>query len=78
MNSGANAENTLSDDVSSNGRSAVRRLDTPNRPVAIARFVYNTFKETLLHPTATSYLNRRTGRLVGRDNGKASENDSIR
>ena len=55
-----------------------RRLGTPNRPVAIARFVFNTFKETILHPTATSYIDKRTGKFVGRDNGKVSENDNIR
>ena len=55
-----------------------RRLGTPNRPVAIARFVFNTFKEAILHPTAMSYIDKRTGKFVGRDNGKVSENDDIR
>ena len=49
-----------------------RRLGTPNRPVAIARFVGNIFKESLFHPTATSYIDKRTGKLVGRDSKKGS------
>ena len=52
----------------------VRRLGTPNRPVAISRFVFNTFKEALLHPTTTSYIDKQTGKFIGRDNGKVSEN----
>ena len=42
------------------------RLDTPNRPVAIGCFVYNIFKEAILHPRSTSYIDRRTGRFIGR------------
>ena len=56
----------------------VRRLDTPNRPVAIARFVGNTLKEAVLHPTVTSYIDKRTGRLVGRDDKKVSEDGNPR
>ena len=50
----------------------IPRLDTPNRPVAISRFVFNTFREAILHPTVTSYLDRRTGKVVGRDDKKVS------
>ncbi len=50
----------------------VRRLDTPNRPVAISRFVFNTFKESFLHPTVTSYIDRRTGKVVGRGDRRVS------
>ncbi|MYE55142.1 MAG: hypothetical protein F4X34_08115 [Chloroflexi bacterium] len=78
MHNDSNTDNGLSDKVASNGRRPVRRLDTPNRPVAITRFVFNTFKEAFLHPTTTSYIDRRTGKLVGRDNDKASEDGSIR
>ena len=55
-----------------------RRLGSPNRPVAISRFVFNTFKEAILHPTTTSYIDKRTGKFVGRINGKVSENGGIR
>ena len=72
MRNESNAENRLSDKVASNGRCPVRRLDTPNRPVAIARFVFNNFKEAFLHPTVTSYIDRRTGKVVGRDDRKVS------
>ena len=51
-----------------------RRLGSPNRPVAISRFVFNTFREALLHPTTTSYIDKRTGKFISRDNGKVSEN----
>ena len=54
------------------------RLDTPNRPVAIACFVYNIFKETILHPRGTSYIDRRTGRFINRSDGKVAENDDAR
>ena len=47
-----------------------RRLGTPNRPVAIARFVFNTFKEALLHPTVTSTFDMRTGKVIARDGKK--------
>ena len=47
-----------------------RRLGTPNRPVAIATFVFNTFKEALLHPTVTSTLDMRTGKVIARDGKK--------
>ena len=49
-----------------------RRLGTPNRPVAIARFVSNTFKEAILHPTVTSTFDMRTGKVVARDGKKLS------
>ena len=78
MHNDSNTDNGLSDGVSLNSFRPVRRLDTPNRPVAITRFVFNTFKETFLHPTATSYIDRRTGKLVGRDNDKVPEDGSIR
>lgn len=51
---------------------AARRLGTPNRPVAIFTFVYNTFKEALLHPTVTSTLDMRTGKVIARDGKKLS------
>ncbi len=54
-------------------RRPVRRLDTPNRPVAIARFVGNTFKEAILHPTVTSTLDMRTGKVIARDGKKLSD-----
>ena len=47
-----------------------RRLGTPNRPVAITTFVFNTFKEALLHPTVTSTLDMRTGKVIARDGKK--------
>ena len=43
------------------------RFDTPNRPVAIARYLFNTYKETFLHPTVTSTFDMRTGKVVARD-----------
>ena len=49
-----------------------RRLGTPNRPVAIATFVFNTFKEALLHPKVTSTLDMRTGKVIARDGSKLS------
>ena len=73
MQSDSNADNRLTDEGTLNGHLPVRRLDTPNRPVAIARFVGNTFKEAILHPTVTSYIDRRTGKLIGRDDRKSSE-----
>ena len=60
------------------GSEPFRRLDTPNRPVAIARFVGNTLRETVLHPTVTSYIDKRTGRLIGRDDEKAPESADAR
>ena len=50
-----------------------RRFSTPNRPVAIARFVFNNFKETVLHPTVTSTLDMRTGKVIARNGKKLSE-----
>ncbi len=50
----------------------VRRLGTPNRPVAISTYVFNTFKEALLHPTVTSTLDMRTGKVIARDGKKLS------
>ena len=47
--------------------SLTRRLGTPNRPVAISRFVLNTFKEAILHPTVTSTFDMRTGKVIARD-----------
>ena len=47
-----------------------RRLGTPNRPVAIITYVFNTFKEAFLHPTVTSTLDMRTGKVVARDGKK--------
>ena len=49
-----------------------RRLGTPNRPLAISRFVFNTFKEALLHPTVTSTFDMRTGRVIARDGKRLS------
>ena len=72
MHSDSNADNGLSKKVASNGRRPVRRLDTPNRPVAITRFVFNTFKETFLHLTVTSTLDMRTGKVIARDGKKLS------
>ena len=50
----------------------VRRLSTPNRPVAITRFVFNNLKETVLHPTVTSTLDMRTGKVIARNGRKLS------
>ncbi len=72
MRNESNADNRLSDKVASNGRLPVRRLDTPNRPVAITRFVFNTFKEAFLHLTVTSTLDMRTGKVIARDGKKLS------
>ena len=47
-----------------------RRLGTPNHPVAVTTFVFNTFKEALLHPTVTSTLDMRTGKVIARDRKK--------
>lgn len=51
---------------------AARRLGTPNRPVAISTYVFNTFKEALLHPMVTSTLDMRTGKVIARDGKKLS------
>ena len=64
--------NSASVDTEQTDTRPMRRLDTPNRPIAIARFVGNIFKESFLHPTVTSYIDKRTGKLVGRDIKKSS------
>ena len=50
-----------------------RRLGTPNRPVAVARFVGNTFKEAILHPKVTSTFDMRTGKVIARDGKNSSD-----
>lgn len=78
MQSDSNADRAPPSEGASNGCLPMRRLDTPNRPIAIATFVFNTFKEALLYPTVTSYIDRRTGRLIGRYDKKVSDIDDFR
>ena len=73
----ASKSGSVSVDTEPTDTRPVRRLDTPNRPVAISRFVFNTFREAILHPTVTSYLDRRTGKIVGRDDKKVSRNGNV-
>ena len=54
------------------------RFDTPNRPVAIARYLFNIYKETFLHPTVTSTFDMRTGKVVARDGKELSGNKNGR
>ena len=72
MHNDSNTDNGLSDGVSLNSFRPVRRLDTPNRPIAISTYVLNTLKEALLHPTVTSTLDMRTGKVIARDGKKLS------
>ena len=48
------------------------RFNSPNRPVAFARYIFNIYRETFLHPTVTSTIDMRTGRVVARDGEELS------